>query len=67
MVLHFLFDISLMVKPMIYGNRSDMDVLIGEWLGSGIILKSILISVVSVVIGLYLIRGDKFKEIAEVE
>ena len=52
---------------MIYGNRSDMDVLIGEWLGSGIILKSILISVVSVVIGLYLIRGDKFKEIAEVE
>ena len=67
MVLHFLFDISLMVKPMIYGNRSDMDVLIGEWLGSGIILKSILISVVSVVIGLYLIRGDKFKEIAEAE
>lgn len=67
MVLHFLFDISLMIKPMIYGNRSDMDVLIGEWLGSGIILKSILISVVSVVIGLYLIRGDKFKEIAEAE
>ncbi|MBR5649593.1 CPBP family intramembrane glutamic endopeptidase [Pseudobutyrivibrio sp.] len=67
MVLHYLFDISLMIKPMIYENRSDLGVLIGEWLGSGIILKSILISVVSVVIGLYLIRGDKFKEIAEAE
>lgn len=63
MVLHFLFDISLMIYPMIYANRSDMDVLIGEWLGDGIIIKSILISVVSVLLGLYLIRDSKMKDI----
>ena len=63
MVLHFLFDISLMIYPIIYANRSDMDVLIGEWLGDGIIIKSILISVVSVLLGLYLIRDSKMKDI----
>ena len=63
MVLHFLFDISLMIYPVIYANRSDMDVLIGEWLGDGIIIKSILISVVSVLLGLYLIRDSKMKDI----
>ena len=67
MVLHFLFDISLMVYPYIYANRSDMDVLIGEWLGSGIIIKSILISVGSALIGLFLIRDSKFKPILEAE
>lgn len=63
MVLHFLFDISLMIYPVIYANRSDMDVLIGEWLGDGIIIKSILISVVSVLLGLFLIRDSKMKDI----
>ena len=67
MVLHFLFDISLMVYPMIYANRSDTDNLIGEWLGDGIIIKSILISVVSVLLGLYLIRESKMKDIYQSE
>ena len=31
-----------MVRPVIFGNRRDIYVLIGEWLGDGIILKSIL-------------------------
>ena len=62
-VLHYLFDISLMVYPMIYANRNDMDVLIGEWLGNGIILKSILILIVSVLLGLYLIRDSKMKDV----
>ena len=62
MVLHFLFDLGLMVYPYIYQGRSDLDVLIAEWLGSNIILKSIIITVVSVLIGLFLIRGSKFKE-----
>ncbi|MBR6402691.1 MAG: CPBP family intramembrane metalloprotease [Eubacterium sp.] len=66
-ILHFLFDLSLMVYPYIYANRSDMDVLIGEWLGSHIIIKSILISVVSILLGLFLIRDSKFKPIMEAE
>ena len=56
MVLHFLFDISLMIRPVIFENRTDIDNLIGEWLGSGIIIKSIIITIVSVAIGLFLIR-----------
>lgn len=56
MVLHFLFDISLMIRPVVFENRTDIDNLIGEWLGSGIIIKSIIITIVSVAIGLFLIR-----------
>ena len=67
MVLHYLFDISLMVYPYIYANKTDLDVLIGEWLGSGIIIKSIIITVVSVLLGLFLIRDSKFKPILEAE
>ncbi|SFU81720.1 CPBP family intramembrane glutamic endopeptidase [Butyrivibrio sp. M55] len=67
MVLHYLFDISLMIYPMVFANRSDMDVLIGEWLGNGIIIKSILICVVSVILGLYLIRDSKLQPIIDAE
>lgn len=67
MVLHFLFDISLMIYPEVFGNRSDMDVLIREWLGNGIIIKSIIICVASVIIGLYLIRDSKLQPIIDAE
>ena len=67
MVLHFLFDISLMIYPEVFGNRSDMDVLIREWLGDAIIIKSIIICVASVIIGLYLIRDSKLQPIIDAE
>ncbi len=67
MLLHFLFDVSLMIYPYIYANRTDLSTLIGEWLGSNIILKSILMSVGAAALGLFLIRDSKFKPGTEVE
>lgn len=66
-VLHYLFDISLMITPIVFAGRNDLDNLIGEWLGSGIIIKSIIICAASILIGLFLIRDSKFQPILEAE
>ncbi len=66
-ILHFLFDLSLMLYPCIFENRDDIDNLIGEWLGSGMIIKSIIIATVAVLVGLFLIRDSKLKPILDAE
>ncbi|MBR4669443.1 MAG: CPBP family intramembrane metalloprotease [Butyrivibrio sp.] len=70
MVLHFLFDFAVMIYPILFAKmdvatqKGDM---IKAWLGEGIVVKSIILTVAAFALGLFLIRDSKLKPIIEAE
>ena len=70
MVLHFLFDLGVMIYPVLFA-KMDMATQKGDmikaWLGEGIVIKAIILCIATFALGLFLIRDSKLKPIIEAE
>ena len=64
MILHYLFDISIMFCPILIENMG-LDGIIRSWLGEGILIKSIIFTVVCFALELFLLRDSKLNPILE--
>ena len=65
MILHYLFDISLMFGPFVIEQSTQLGDAIKSWLGEGILIKSIIFTVACFALELFLLRDSKLNPILE--